>query len=106
MEYTQYSKPETLAANLSVAIQAGQPAAMLWSEGVVFIPVPLTPETNVTAQEYLKGRIFWSSVLFSLLTTYQTKIKVGTLEIPVIDASPNPVMKQVACWLKDRIMSD
>ena len=106
MEYTRYSKPEALAANLSIAIQSGQPAALLWSEGVVFVPVPLPPETDIVAQEYLNGRILWSSVLFALLPAYQQTIKVGTLEVPVIDATPNPIMQQVAHWLKEQVRNN
>jgi hypothetical protein len=106
MEYTQYPKPEALAANLSITIQAGQPTALLWSEGVVFIPIPLTPETEIVAREYMNGRILWSSILFALLPIYQPTIKVGTLEVPVIDASPNHVMQQVSRWLKERLKGD
>jgi hypothetical protein len=106
MEYTQYQKPEALATNLGIAIQAGQPAALLWSERIVFIPVALPPETDIIAQEYLKGNVQRSSVMFALLPAYQLTIKVGTLEVPVIDASPNSIMQELACWLKGRAKSN
>ncbi|MFN3621754.1 MAG: hypothetical protein ACK4TI_02590, partial [Nitrososphaerales archaeon] len=50
-EYTYYPKPEVLAATLTQCIQIGQPAVILWCEGVAFIPMALPPDTDIVAKE-------------------------------------------------------
>jgi len=102
-EYTYYPKPEALAATLAHCIQIGQPAVILWCEGVAFIPMALPPDTETVAKEYLAGRIIWSSVIFTLMPNYQQAIKVGGIEVPIVDVSPNETLRQVALWLKERV---
>ena len=36
------------------------------------------------------------------MPTYQQIIKVGTLEIPVVNVTPNSILQQMAIWLKER----
>lgn len=100
MDYTIYSKPEALASTLSLAISAGQPAALYWCEGVAFYPALLPPETEGLANEYLKGRIYATLVAFAIMPTFQQTIKVGGIEVPVIDMTPNSTMREIARWLK------
>jgi len=102
-EYTYYPKPEALAATLAHCIQIGQPAVILWCEGVAFIPVVLPPDTETVAKEYLAGRIIWSSVFFTLMPNFQQTIKAGVIEVPLVDVTPNETLKQVAQWLKERV---
>jgi hypothetical protein len=102
-EYTYYPKPEVLAATLAHCIQIGQPAVILWCEGVAFIPMALPPDTETVAKEYLAGRIIWSSVAFTLMPNYQQAIKVGGIEVPIVDVSPNETLRQVARWLKEQV---
>ncbi|MEM1994752.1 MAG: hypothetical protein QXW32_04675 [Nitrososphaerales archaeon] len=102
-EYTYYPKPETLAATLTQCIQMGQPAVILWCEGVAFIPMMLPPDTDIVAKEYLAGKIIWSSVIFTLMPNYQQTIKIGAIEVPIIDITPNETFRQVALWLKEKV---
>ncbi|MFN3621620.1 MAG: hypothetical protein ACK4TI_01895, partial [Nitrososphaerales archaeon] len=48
------------------------------------------------------GKIIWSSVIFTLMPNYQQTIKVGAIEVPIIDITPNETFRQVALWLKER----
>ncbi len=102
-EYTYYPKPEALAATLAHCIQIGQPAVILWCEGVAFIPMALPPDTETVAKEYLAGRIIWSSVIFTLMPNYQQTIKAGGIEVPIVDVTPNETLRKVALWLKERV---
>jgi hypothetical protein len=102
MDYTQYPNPEILATNLTFSIQSGQSVSILWSEGVAFIPAPIHPDTELIAKEYLEGRIIWPAVVFSIMSTYKKSIKVGALELPLIDVSSDPILQQAALWLKKR----
>ena len=105
MDYTQYPKPEYLGLTLTASLQSGQSAALFWADGVVFLPMPLPIETETIAKEYLDGRIIWPSVIFAIMPSYQQVVKVGALEIPVIDVSPNSILRRVAKWLKARSKS-
>jgi hypothetical protein len=51
-------------------------------------------------KEFLEGRIYWTDVVFALMSEYKSTIKVGTLEIPVINVSPNPLLREAAEWMK------
>jgi hypothetical protein len=55
------------------------------------------------AKEYLAGRVIWSSVIFTLMPNYQQTIKVGGIEVPIVDVTPNETFRQVALWLKERV---
>ncbi|MEM1550411.1 MAG: hypothetical protein QXR13_00575 [Candidatus Bathyarchaeia archaeon] len=57
-------------------------------------------------ENYLKGRVFWASVNFALMPKYSSSIKVGGLEIPVLDVSNHPVLVEVAKWLKKHSKPD
>ena len=50
--------------------------------------------------EFLEGRVYWTDVIFALMPEYRSTIKVGTLDIPVIDVSPNPALREAAKWMK------
>jgi len=102
MDYTQYPNPEILATNLTFSIQSGQSVAILWSGGIAFIPAPIHPDTEIIAKEYLEGRIIWPTVVFSLMPKYQQLIKVGALELPLIDVTSDPILKKAALWLKNK----
>jgi len=53
-------------------------------------------------KEFLEGRIYWTDVVFALMPEYKSTIKVGTLDIPVIDVTPNPTLREAAKWMKAR----
>jgi hypothetical protein len=105
VEYTQYSL-EALSKTISAIIKTGQPFVLNWAEGVLFIRFPLMPTTKELVKEFLEGRIYWSSVMFALMPTFQSAIKSGGYEIPIIDATPNEIMREAALWLRERAEED
>ncbi|MCS7120262.1 MAG: hypothetical protein RMJ07_04740 [Nitrososphaerota archaeon] len=92
---------DRLSQMFAKIIHSGLPVMAQWAEGVLFIYFPLAPDTNDLMDNYLRGRVFWSSVNFTLMPKYSSSIKVSGLEIPVIDVSDHPVLREVARWLNE-----
>jgi len=105
LEYFQFSR-NALDQMFARLIHSGLPVMAQWAEGLIFIYFPLAPETDELMENYLKGRVFWSSVHFALMPKYSPSIKVGGLEIPVLDVSGHPVLAEVARWLKKHAKPD
>lgn len=101
LEMVEYSLRE-LADTCALLIEAGRPVVLNWAEGVAFHHQPLPFNTKELMKERLRGRIYWASVIYSPMPEYQSIIKVGTRDIPVL-ATPNPVLKQVARWMRNRV---
>ena len=99
LDYFQFSR-DALDQMFARLIHSGLPVMAQWAEGLIFIYFPLAPDTDELMENYLKGRVFWSSVSFALMPKYSPSIKVGGLEIPVLDVSSHPVLVEVAKWLK------
>jgi len=100
LDYFQFSM-EKLNQMFARIVQSGLPVMAQWAEGVLFVHFPLVPDTNDLMENYLKGRIYWSSVNFALMPKYASSIKVTGLEIPVVDVSGHPVLREVAKWLRE-----
>jgi len=101
LDYFQFSK-ENLGQMFAKIIHSGLPVVAYWAEGVLFIYYPLMPDTNDLMENYLKGRIYWSSVNFALMPKYAPSIKVSGLEIPVVNVSEHQVMREIAKWLREQ----
>jgi len=99
LDYFQFSR-DALDQMFARLIHSGLPVMAQWAEGLIFIYFPLAPDTDELMENYLKGRVFWSSVSFALMPKYSPSIRVGGLEIPVLDVSGHPVLVEVARWLK------
>jgi len=99
LDFFQFSK-DALDQMFARLIHSGMPVMAQWADGVVFIYFPIAPETDELMENYLKGRIFWNSVNFALMPKYSPSIKVGGLEIPVLNVSNHPILAEVAKWLK------
>ncbi len=100
LECIKYKSPSELLQSLILA--PGQPAVLFWAEGVLFLPVPLSPSVDFFAEELAKGRIYWTSVSFTLMSEYQDNILVEKgPEARVINVSSSPTLKDVAKWLKE-----
>jgi len=99
-EHIFYNESDDLVKNLVIAAAAGQPVALLWAGGIVFIPSPAFSESELMVQKYLDGEVHWASVSFASMDEYQAQIRIKGLEIPVIDASRSKTMREVAKWLK------
>ncbi|MEE9283435.1 MAG: hypothetical protein V3U49_05115 [Nitrososphaerales archaeon] len=98
-----YNKIDDLATVVGLAAATGHPIALNWAEGVVYIPLPAYSDTDIMIEKYLEGEMHWASVAFSEMKTFEDKIRVQGLEIPVIDVSRSKVMNEVASWLKNKI---
>ena len=101
LDYFQFSM-EKLDQMFGRLLQSGVPISAQWAEGVIFLYFPLVPDTDELMEQYLKGRIYWSSVSFALMPKYSTSVKLSGLEIPVIDVSEHPVLRESAKWLREQ----
>lgn len=102
-ERVYYEKHEDLATVLALSAATGQPVALYWAEGIVFIVSPAYQDSDLMAEKYLEGEIHWSSIAYAKLDDFAEHIRVKGMEIPVIDASKSKMMKEVAIWLKEHI---
>jgi hypothetical protein len=100
LECTHYPTLEALSRIVAVIVSSGESVILKWAEGVVFSYSPITPQTELLVDEYVKGRIFWSDVVYTLMPEYKQSIRVGTFDIPIIDVSPNPLLSEAARWMK------
>ena len=100
LECTQYPSIEALSKTIATIIRTGEPVILKWAEGVAFSYSLLTPTTDSLMGEFLEGRVYWTDVIFALVPEYKSTIRVGTLDIPVIDVGPNPVLREAAKWMK------
>jgi hypothetical protein len=91
---------EAFSRVIGVVISTGEPIILKWAEGVVFTYTPLAPSTDLLLDEYVKGKIYWSDVVYAIMPEYKQTIRLGSMDIPVIDVSPNPQMCEVARWMK------
>jgi len=103
MEKTLFNTPEDIARFTSV-IAGGKLAGLYWVEGVVFLYFPLPASTTAVARELLENRkVFWTFVGYSLMPKYAQTIETKEkMIVPVVDISTDPVLKQVAIWLKQQ----
>jgi len=100
LECTRYPSLEGLAKVIAVIISAGESVILKWAEGVAFMYTHLQPTTEDLMSELLKGRVYWTEVYYAEMPEYKQTIRVGTLDIPVIDVSPNPLLRDAAKWMK------
>ena len=100
LECTRYPSLDALAKVVAVVISAGESVILKWADGVAFMYTFLQPTTDELVSELLKGRVFWSEVYYAEMPEYKQSIRVGSLDVPVLDMSPNPLLKEAARWLK------
>ncbi len=93
---------EEFNKRIELMAKSGQPVLLNWAEGMVFLPVPYHPDSEVITKYALKGTIFWSALMFSSMPKYQPIKKFGALEIPVVNQTSIPYFRQVALWLKNK----
>jgi len=103
MEKTFFNSPEDIARFTSV-IAGGKLAGLYWVEGVVFLYFPLPASTTAVARELLENRkVFWTFVGYALMPKYAPTIETKEkMIVPVVDISSDPVLRQVAIWLKEQ----
>ncbi|MGQ9680160.1 MAG: hypothetical protein ACUVV4_05285 [Candidatus Bathyarchaeia archaeon] len=100
LEMAEYELNELMEA-CRLMLESGRPVVLNWAEGVVYHHNPIPFNMKEFIEERKKGRIYWSSVIFALMPEYTPIMKIGVREIPIL-ATPNPILRQVAKWLKAR----
>jgi len=100
LECTKYPSVESLSATIGTIIMTGQPIVLKWAEGVVFFYSPLPPTTDSLMEEFVVGKVYWTDVIYAFMPEYKSTIRLGTLDIPVIDVTPNPTLREVAKWMR------
>lgn len=82
----------------------GQPVALSWAEGVVFTHMSLQPITDELVEDFLKGRLYYISVNFALMSKYEPlltyKGQQGEISVPIINVSSSQMLSELAKWLK------
>ena len=103
MERTHFSTPEDIARFTSI-IAGGKLAGLYWVDGVVFLYFPLPASTTAVAKALIEnGRVYWTFVGYSFMPKYEPTIETKEkMIIPVVNISSDPVLKQVAQWLKEQ----
>ena len=97
---TGFSSQQNLASMIAFVMNvSGQPMALYWAEGVVFLADFVEPEA--LPDEYVKGKIYASNVSHAPMTKYNNAIKVGNMEVPVIDVSSNIALRDLARWIRE-----
>ena len=97
---TSFSSQQNLASMIAFVMNvSGQPMALYWAEGVVFLADFVEPDA--LPEEYVKGRIFASNVSHAPMPKYNNSIKVGNVEVPVIDVSSNIALRDLARWIRE-----
>jgi hypothetical protein len=103
MEKTKFANAEEIARFTSV-IAGGKLAGLYWVDGVVFLYFPLPAGNQAVAKALLdSGRVYWTFVGYALMPKFEPTIETKEkMIIPVVDISADPVLKEVAQWLKEQ----
>jgi hypothetical protein len=102
LECTRYPSIEAFAKVLAVIISTGEAIVLKWAEGVAFMYTSLQPTTEDLINELLKGRVYWSEVFYAEMPEYKPSVRVGTFDVPIIDVSPDLLLRDAAKWMKQR----
>jgi len=78
---------------------SGQPMALYWAEGVVFLADFVEPDA--LPDEYVKGRVYASNVSHAPMAKYNNSIRIANVEVPVIDVSSNVALRDLARWIRE-----
>lgn len=98
-ECTEFTEREFFDKVQFIAM-SGEPIAVNWAEGFVFLYTPYQPESEVIIKEMLsEGTVYWGSLIYAKMPSYQAIKKFGAREIPIINQETVPYLKQVAEWL-------
>ena len=103
-DYVKFEKLNDLLYMFAQLRVAGQPVALNWAEGVVFIHVPMELVTDELAEVFLKGRVYYVGVNFALMDKYEPVVTYKDLQavvpIPLINVSSSRMLSELAKWLK------
>jgi len=97
---TGFNNQRDLASMIAFIMNvSGQPMALYWAEEVVFLADFVEPEA--LPEEYVKGRIYASNVSHAPMQKYNQSIRVGNVDVPVIDVSSNEALRELARWVRE-----
>ncbi len=98
VEYNLQKITETAA----LIQDSGHPIILNWADGIVFHHSPLPFNSKDLLKERMQGKIYWASVIYAPMPEYESKLKFGPRDIPVI-ATPNPLLQKAASWIKENM---
>ena len=97
---TSFASQQNLASMIAFVMNvSGQPMALYWAEGVVFLADFVEPDA--LPEEYVKGRIYASNVSHAPMAKYNNSIRIANVEVPVIDVSSNIALRDLARWIRE-----
>jgi len=92
---TSFISQQNLASMIAFVMNvSGQPLALYWAEGVVFLADFVEPEA--LPEEYVKGKIYASNISHAPMAKYNNSIRVANVEVPVIDVTSNIALRDLA----------
>ena len=102
-EVVKLESIEELARPLGFMMGSGQIVGLNWAEGIVFMFNMLSPTTDTLSKEYIfSKRMYCPSMPFAIMHKYQSSIRTPEgLNVPVIDITQYPHLKEIAVWLKE-----
>ena len=102
-ERVLYERIEDLIYPLAQLRASGAPTALNWANGVAFVQVDMPLESDQLIEDFLSGKVYWTHVSFALMPAYKPTVETKErVQVPVINVSSNPMMSQVADWLKQQ----
>jgi hypothetical protein len=88
--------------NRVAGLRMHQGGTMLsWVDGVVFLAFPADVRLDEVKEQSTKGVVYFATVLYASLPTYQSSVKVGAYQIPVLNQTKSRTFKSLANWLKN-----
>ena len=102
-EHAFFDKIEDLAYIVAQFRASGAPVTLSWANGLVFFYSDVIPETDPIAEQFLKGRIYWTNVSYAEMPQYKPIFETRErVQVPIINLSSNPMIIQVMEWLKQQ----
>jgi hypothetical protein len=97
---TSFTSQQNLASMIAFVMNvSGQPLALYWAEGVVFLADFVEPEA--LPEEYVKGKIYASNISHAPMAKYNNSIRVANVEVPVIDVTSNIALRDLAKYIRE-----
>ncbi len=89
--------------NRVAGLRMHQGGTMLnWVDGIVFLAFPADIRLNEVKEQSTKGVVYFATVLYAAQPTYQSSVKVGAYQIPVLNQTKSRTFKSLVRWLKNR----
>src|SRR3989442_1291999 len=93
-----YVWEQQLVTAFTFLMKMGQPILLTWSEGVVFVTQPIPPPEM--PDDYARGDLYVASISYAPMPEYSQNVRVGNVEMGVIDLSRSPVSVELGKFLK------